>query len=189
MVPGAVPGAEPAAPSAGPAAASAPTRVEQGRAGPSILDRIHEAPVAVVGTLFVFVGAVLQLVAILSASWWHVTLKNRQVTFGFTEFGQRTQQGLAFIYFSWGAWALLLVSLALGIAACVRWRGARPFRIAGAIVGVAGAVVTIAALLTFAFQADEDIFQVARNYTSGVYLATLGLLATAFGAAAGGAGR
>ena len=32
------------------------------------------------------------------------------------------------------------------------------------------------------------MFQIARNYTLGPYLEVLGLLATAFGAAAGGVG-
>jgi hypothetical protein len=36
----------------------------------------------------------------------------------------------------------------------------------------------------FVYQTDADVFHVAANYAVGIYLATLGLLASALGSAA-----
>ena len=91
------------------------------------------------------------------------------------------------MYFSWGAWLIAGVTLGLGIAGCLRWRGAHAFRIVGAVFGVIAAFAPIAALLVFAYQSDSDVFHVVRDYSVGPYLAVLATMATAFGVAAGSA--
>jgi hypothetical protein len=148
----------------------------------------RELPVSIVGLVFVVAGAVLQLLALVSVTWIKGTVGKVSVEFTFADFMPRAERGLAYIYFSWGAWVLLALSVALGVAACVRWSAARQFRIAGALLGVLGAVVAICAVLVFAYQSHLEALHVARNYTLGLYLEVLGLLATAFGAAAGGIG-
>jgi hypothetical protein len=143
--------------------------------------------VAIVGMVLVLGGAITQAVAILSATWWQATVGKQDVRFGFADFGPRAYRGFAFMYFGWGAWLIAGLTLGLGFASCVRWRAAHAFRIVAALFGVAASIAPIAALLVFAFQADSDVFQVVRDYTLGPYLAVLGTLATAFGAAAGSA--
>ena len=104
---------------------------------------------------------------------------------GFEGFKDWAQPGYAQAFVSWIAWVLLGVTLVFGIAACVRWNGASMFRYLGAVLGVAGAFMTVGAVLLIAYQTDDDSFHVARNYAAGAYLAVLGLLASALGAAAG----
>jgi hypothetical protein len=59
--------------------------------------------------------------------------------------------------------------------------------VVGALFGVAASVAPIAALLVFAYQSQSDVFHVVRSYAIGPYLAVLGTMATALGAAAGSA--
>lgn len=140
--------------------------------------------------MLVLAGAILQLVALLSAEWLDGTSDSdrTQVRYGFGDFADRTGRGYAHIYFAWGAWLLLALMLGCGVAACIRWRGGRTFRIVGGLLGVFGAFATIAGVLVFAYQTDVEIFHLAGNYAEGVYLAMLGLVASAIGAAAGEVG-
>ena len=149
--------------------------------------RVSGSPVAIVGTVLVVGGVITQLVALVSATWWQATVDQHTVRLGFADFGPRTWRGFAFIYFGWGAWLIVGVTLGLGVASCVRWRGAHAFRVVGALFGVAAALAPIAALLVFAYQAQSDVFHVVRSYAIGPYLAVLGAMATAIGAAAGSA--
>jgi hypothetical protein len=145
----------------------------------------HRLPIGVSGSVLVVGGAVLQLVALVGSPWFSaIGTGGDQVRLGFGDFAPLTQRGLAFMYFTWGAWVIFLLSLGLGVAACVRWRGAGYFRVFGALVGVAGAFTTVAAVLVFAYQTSDDAFHVASNYGVGIYLAVLGLLASALGSAA-----
>ena len=80
---------------------------------------------------------------------------------------------------------LVAITLAGGVAACVRWRWASTFRYTGAIVGVAGAFMAVSAVLLLAYQTDDESFHVARYYSVGPYLEVLGLLIAAVGTAAG----
>jgi hypothetical protein len=147
--------------------------------------RLSRLPVSVGAALLVLVGTVTQLIALISATWWQATVGDRQVAFGFTDFAPRAWRGFAYIYFTWGAWLIVGVSLGLGVASCVRWRGARIFRFVGAAFGVAAIIAPIAALLVFAYQSDGDLFHVVRDYGVGPYLAVLGAMASTLGAAAG----
>jgi hypothetical protein len=147
----------------------------------------NRRPVAIVGTVVVVVGVATQLIAILAANWWSATVAKQQVGMHFGDFGPRAVRGFAFMYFTWGAWLIAGVTLGLGLAACVRWRGAHAFRIVAAVFGVGASVAPIVALVVFAYQAETDLFQVVRDYALGPYLAVLGTLATAFGAVAGSA--
>jgi hypothetical protein len=152
----------------------------------SFLDAFASLPFAIVGLLLVVGGAVLQAVAILGAPWLKTTVDQVTVRYGFGDFNARTQRGLAYMYFAYGAWVLLALSLILGVAACLRWRRAQVFRYVGAIFSVLAAFVSIGAVVTFAYQSHNPVFHVAGNYAIGIYLATLGLLASAIGTAAGG---
>lgn len=152
----------------------------------SILNTFASVPFAIVGLLLVVGGAVLQAIAIIGAPWLKATVDNVEVRYNFGDFSSRTQRGLAFMYFAYGAWLLFAFSLILGIAACVRWHRARQFRVIGAIFSVLAAFLSIGAVVTFARQSHNPVFHVAGNYAVGIYLATLGLLACALGAAAGG---
>ena len=159
------------------------------RAGANPFARIlaRRYPIAVSGAVAVVLGVVAQVVALLALTWWQGTVHGRQLTMQFADFGPRTWRGFAFVYFSWGAWLIAAVTLGLGLAGCLRWRGARAFRIAGAVFGVLAAFAPIAALLVFAYQSDSETFHVVRDYGVGPYIAVLGTMATAFGAAAGSA--
>lgn len=149
--------------------------------------QLSRSPVAIVGSVLVVGGVITQLVAIMAATWWQATVGQHTLRLGFADFAPRTARGFAFMYFSWGAWLVVGVTLGLGAASCVRWRGAHAFRIVGALFGVVAALAPIAALLVFAYQTQSDVFHVVRSYAIGPYLAVLGTLATAFGAAAGSA--
>jgi hypothetical protein len=153
----------------------------------SLPERIARSPVAVTGTLIVFAGAVTQLVALVWTTWWAASRSGREVSLGFVDFAPRATRGFAYMYFSWGAWLVLGLTLGLGVVSCVRWRGAHAFRMVAVPFAVAAAMAPIAALLVFAYQSHSDLFQVVRDYGVGPYLAVLGTTATAFGAAAGSA--
>lgn len=144
-------------------------------------------PVAVGGLVLVLGGAVTQLIALVAAPWWRATVDGSQVRLGFADFAPQTWRGFAHIYFDWGAWLILGLTLGLGVAGCVHWRGAHAFRVVGAVFGAGAAFAPIAALLVFAYQAENEMFHVVRDYGVGVYLAVLGTMATALGTAAGGA--
>jgi hypothetical protein len=152
-----------------------------------VQQRTAHRPIAIVGAVVVGAGVATQLIAIMAASWWSGTVANQRVSMHFADFGPRTERGFAFMYFNWGAWLIAGLTLGLGAAACVRWRGAHAFRIVAALVGVAASVAPIVALIVFAYQSDASLFQVVRDYAIGPYLAVLGTLATAFGAVAGSA--
>jgi hypothetical protein len=152
----------------------------------SFLNSFASLPFAIVGLLLVVGGAVLQAVAILGAPWLQTTVDQVDVRYDFGDFNARTQRGPAYMYFAYGAWILLAFSLILGIAACLRWRRAQVFRYVGAIFSVLAAFVSVGAVVTFAYQSHNPVFKVAGNYAIGIYLATLGLLASALGTAAGG---
>ena len=156
-------------------------------ADPSARSLLTRYPVALAGAVAVVAGVVAQLVSLVSMTWWQGTVHGRQVSMHFADFGPRTYRGFAFMYFSWGAWLIAGVTLGLGLAGCVRWRGAHVFRIAGAVFAVIAALAPIAALLVFAYQSDADMFHVVRDYAVGPYLAVLGTMATAFGVVAGSA--
>jgi hypothetical protein len=152
----------------------------------SVLDTFASLPFAIVGLLLVVGGAVLQAIAILGAPWLKATVDQVAQGYDFGDFNARTQRGLAYMYFAYGAWVLLAISLVLGVAACVRWRAAKLFRYLGAVFSVLAAFVSVGAVVTFAYQSHNPVFRVAGNYAIGIYLATLGLLASALGTAAGG---
>lgn len=143
--------------------------------------------IAITGTVVVLAGFVTQVIAITTATWWHATVAGQRVSLGFADFGPKSWRGFAFMYFSWGAWLIAGLTLGFGVAGCVRWRGAHAFRIVGSVFAVVATVAPIAALLTFAYQSQSDLFHVVRDYTLGPYLAVLGTLATAFGIVAGSA--
>jgi hypothetical protein len=143
--------------------------------------------IAIVGSVVVLVGVITQVVAILVAPWWRATVHRQSVRMGFADFAPRAWRGFAYMYFSWGAWLIVGVTLGLGLVSCVRWRGAHAFRVVGALFGVVAAFAPIAALLVFSYQTQSDVFHVLRSYSIGPYLAVLGTVATAFGAAAGSA--
>ena len=149
--------------------------------------RTVRRPIAITGTIAVVIGVATQLIAIISANWWTGTVSGQRVAMRFSDFAPRSWRGFAFIYFTWGAWLIAGLTLALGLAACVRWRGAHPFRIVAAMFGVVASVAPIVALIVFAYQSQTDLFHVVRDYAIGPYLAVLGTMATALGAAAGSA--
>lgn len=145
--------------------------------------RWHRPPVPfnIPALVLVVAGTVLQLIAVSGATW--VTSKSGHLAFsGMREW---SQHGYPQAYFSWVGLTLVAVTSVLGVAACLHWAGARWFRYLGAVVGIAGAFLTVAAVLVLARQSDNDLFRVARNYSAGIYLALLGLLASALGAAGG----
>lgn len=153
----------------------------------STQQRAVHRPVAIIGAVVVGVGVATQLVAITTANWWDGKVAGRSVSMHFADFGPRSIRGFAFVYFNWAAWLIVGLTLGLGAAACVRWRGAHAFRIVAATFGAVAAVAPIVALIVFAYQSDASLFQVVRYYAVGPYLAVLGTLATAFGAVAASA--
>ena len=156
-------------------------------ADPAVQVRNVRRRIAVTGAVCVVVGFATQVVALVSATWWQATVSGQHTTLHFAAFAPRTSRGFAFMYFGWGAWLIAGLTLGLGLVSCVRWRGAHAFRIVAAVFAVAAATAPIIALIVFAYQADTGVFQVVRDYALGPYLAVLGTLATAFGAAAGSA--
>jgi hypothetical protein len=152
-----------------------------------VLARVVRHRVASVGAALVVAGVVTQVIAIVSATWWQAKIGGQEVSLRFADFGPRASRGFAFMYFSWGAWLVAGLTLGLGIAGCVRWQGAHAFRVLAALFAVLVALAPIVALLVFAYQAPEGPFEVVRDYSLGPYLAVLGTLATALGAAAGSA--
>jgi hypothetical protein len=158
-----------------------------GAGDPSARSLLTRYPIALAGALAVVAGVVAQVVSLVSLTWWQGTVHGRDISMRFEDFGPRAWRGFAFMYFSWGAWLIAGVTLGLGVAGCIRWSGARVFRIAGAVFAVIAALAPIAALLVFAYQSDSDMFHVVRDYAIGPYIAVLGTMATAFGVVAGSA--
>ncbi|HEY7010241.1 MAG TPA: hypothetical protein VH395_14930 [Jatrophihabitantaceae bacterium] len=162
----------------------APLVPARAAAGAHAARRRHTRPVNYPALVLVVAGGVAQFVALVHAVW----LSSASGRLGFTGLREWAAPGYAQAFVSWIAWLLLAITVAFGIAACLRWRGASTFRYLGALLSVAGAVMTVAAVLVIAYQTSDRSFHVARNYALGVYLAVLGLLACALGAA-GGTGR
>jgi hypothetical protein len=138
-------------------------------------------PVNIAALVLVLGGAVLQLIALVDSIW----LDSPTGRLGFTGLKLWAQPGYVAAYTSWIAWLLVGATTVFGVLACIRWSGASIFRYLGAVIGVAGAFMTVGAILLLAYQTDDNSFHVARNYAVGVYLVVLGLLASALGAAAG----
>ncbi len=153
----------------------------------STQSRAIRRPVAITGSVAVVVGVAVQLVAIINATWWNATVSGQWVAMRFSDFAPRSWRGFAFMYFTWGAWLIAGLTLGLGAASCVRWRGAHAFRIVAAVFGVVASIAPIVALIVFAYQSQSDVFHVVRDYAIGPYLAVLGTMATALGAVAGSA--
>lgn len=143
--------------------------------------RRRNLPVNIPALTLVLGGVILQLVALVNAYW----LDSPSGRLGFHGLAGWAEPGFAHAFVSWIAWLLLAVTLVFGVAACIRWPGAGVFRYLGALIGVAGAFLAVAAVLVIAYQTDDNSFHVARNYAIGPYLEVLGLLTTALGTAAG----
>lgn len=141
----------------------------------------RNVPVNIPALVLVVAGAVVQLIALASSTWFG----NPSGRLGFTGMREWSQPGYAQMFFGWIGWLLVAVSGIVGAAACVHWSAAGVFRYLGAVIGVLGAFATVGAVLLLAYQTHDDSFHVARNYSAGPYLAVLGLLACALGAAAG----
>jgi amino acid transporter len=145
--------------------------------------RWHRPPVPfnIPALILVAGGTVLQMVAVADSVW--VTSPRGRLAFsGMREWAK---PGYAQVYFSWLALVLVAVTAVFGVVACLHWRGARVFRYLGALLGVAGILLTVGAVLLLAYQSDNETFHLARNYSAGVYIALLGLFASALGAAGG----
>jgi hypothetical protein len=159
-----------------------PTRARAGApAGPRAAGRLRSLPVNIPAVVLVVAGLIVTLVAFAGSAW----IDSPSGRLSFRGLSEWTEPGYAQAFVAWVGWVLVAVSFACGVAACIHWRGAGIFRYGGALVGVAAAVMTVAAVLVLAYQAHDHSFKVARNYGSGVYLAVLGLLAMALGSAAG----
>lgn len=161
------------APTVAPAAAPA--------VGSRAAGRRRSLPVNIPAMVLVVGGVIVQLVAFANSAW----IESPSGRLSFSGLSEWTEPGYAQAFVSWIGWVLVALTFGFGVAACVRWRGASIFRYSGAVLGVAGAMMTVAAVLVLAYQAHDHSFKVARDYGSGVYLAVLGLLATALGTAAG----
>src|SRR6476659_5613908 len=101
------------------------------------------SPVAIAGTVVVLGGVIAQVVALVSSTWWRADIGDETVSMRFADFGPKAWRGFAYMYFSWGAWLIVGLTLGFGIASCVRWRGAHAFRVLGALFGVAAAIAPI----------------------------------------------
>lgn len=156
---------------------------------PSLQGPIRSLPIAVGGMLLVFGGAVVQALAIVSFPWLKVSDGSSRVSYSFADFADRTQRGWAYMYFTFAAWTMLAIVLVAGVAACIRWRGARTLRYLGAILAVLAGFATVGAVVVFAHQSHDPVFKVAGDYAVGPYLAVIGLVVGGLGAAAGGTGR
>lgn len=191
----AVPGAGPAP--VGPGAPRPPAPVGGGAAAPPARPGgdarasvrrpgARHAPVGIGGLVLVALGAAAQLVALTGSRWVAGSTSHGGTSaLRFSDFGPAAHRGFAYMYFTWGAWVLLAATLGLGVAACLSWAGAGVSRALGTLVGGLAAFAPPAALVVYAHQSSSPVLQLARNYGVGPYLATLGVVLAALGAAAG----
>jgi hypothetical protein len=141
------------------------------------------------GVALVLAGAVLVLLSFRFLHWYDVPSgsdSSGDVTFSklHASAEQLGGAGVASAYFGWLAWVLLLGVIVLGVAANLPSAAADPLRVAGFLVGLAGAAGTYYAMAQH-FDATGSRASVFHNSTWGLWAAMLGFLLAAAGAVHG----
>ena len=145
--------------------------------------------IGVPGILLSVSGAVLVLLSLTTLTWYggrsHGADSVGAITFSTLHRLTQVVPGestSARWYFSWLAWTLLLIGIALGFAANLPTPAATVLRIAGLLTGLAGVAITYYALHQLFGSTGSHVFD---NADAGVYVAMAGYLIIGLGAAAG----
>ncbi|PZS17513.1 MAG: hypothetical protein DLM57_08325 [Pseudonocardiales bacterium] len=141
------------------------------------------------GIALVVVGAVLVLIAFTALDWYPGSAGPSAVAhITFSDLHRLTADasgvGIAAAYFGWLAWVLLILVIVVGFAANLPTRATNALRVAGFVLGLAGAAATYLALakLASAGGGSRGAFDHAK---AGVWLAVVGYLVAAAGAVIG----
>lgn len=135
----------------------------------------------IVGTVLALLGGILGIVTLTGLEWF----KNG-VTYG--DVGDRLDaapgaaNAFSHSYFTWLAWAFLIVAVIAGVMSSFPSPALRAFRVLGVVVGFAAAGLSFLALQLFDNGSWTDNFQAARI---GFYLMVVAYLLTGTGAAIG----
>ena len=127
--------------------------------------------VGIVGTVLTAVGAVLLVVAYTATDWYDGSADS-----SFSKVHDQLKlvdkagaaEGIAKAYFGWLAWVLLVVAVLLAVAANLPSPAAPALRIVGAIVGIAGMVLTFLAIKlldTSKLPGSSDVAGVPNSYS------------------------
>jgi hypothetical protein len=171
--------------------------------------------VGVVGLSVAVIGAVLVLLSFTVLDWFRSSSDNqffqdsRDSTFhdldrGFDGFrtkidavspglGRDVHFGVAEQYFGWLGWVLLAVAVASAVAATLPTGAAPLLRVFGALVGLAGAAITVWALKLITISGplaqlgggSPTFFQYVEHSGVGAWLAIAGFVVIAVGAGLG----
>jgi hypothetical protein len=142
------------------------------------------------GVALVLAGAVLVIVAFGFLDWYDVPAHRADsagnVTFGklHSSAEQLNDAGSATAYFGWLGWALLFALILAGVAANVPFGASDPCRVAGFLLGLAGATLTYLAVT----QLHNAQVAVGAAKHSAFYNSTWGLWAALLGFVLGAAG-
>jgi len=107
-----------------------------------------KAEPGIVGIVLAVLGAVAGVIAFTATNWYQQTIGDSK----FSDVHDIVKQGgdraavVAKAYFGWLAWVLLAVAVVAAIIACLPSPAAPALRVVGALVAVAGIVLTILAL-------------------------------------------
>lgn len=144
------------------------------------------------GIALVLCGAVLVLVSFTAVNWYAGSHGADAVSdIGFRDLHQNLSAfhapGAATTYFGWIAWTVLILALICGFAANLPTAHANGLRVAGLALGLVGFAWTYYALAQYIQGlkdrgVDAGVFD---NAGAGIYLALVGYLLLALGAAIG----
>lgn len=135
-------------------------------------------------TVLALLGGILVVVAFTAVNWL------TGASSGFTDIHDRLgaagngAAGFASAYFSWLAWAFLIVAVVAGVLSSVPTPALRVFRIIGVVVGFAAAGLTLLAIKL----SDSSVIpytQYLKHARLGFYFAVIGFLLAGIGAAIG----
>ena len=136
------------------------------------------------GIVLVTLGVVLILISFTALHWYAASSQvDSAGDAGFADLHRLATvsgRGLARAYFGWFAWLLILAVIVLGFLANVPSAAALWLRVAGVLLGLAGAGATYAAL--HGVVPGGNVF---HNADAGIWLAMIGYVIAGAGAAVG----
>lgn len=142
----------------------------------------------VAGAAVAVLGAIAVLIAYLVLDWFkgsHSSFSDIHKILGSAP--SQAVSSLADWYFSWLGWVLLAVAAILAIAANAPTSAHGALRAAGAVVAIAGAVITFFAIKIFStnVSANDGLFDYVKDARLGFYVALAGFIVVAIGALMG----
>jgi Protein of unknown function (DUF2510) len=146
--------------------------------------------IGVAGLIVAAIGAALVVISFAAVSWINTpeVESGATIRLRFSQFDDPAITGFSSAYFTWLGWAVFALAVILSVGAALPSSSRAVFMSLGVIAGVAGFLVTLAALGVLSHQAHISFSDFVSDFGAGPWLAGVGFLVLAAGAGLGRTG-